>query len=444
MKPTRLLLLASAAMMLAACDFVRFPGDGGPPPQTPDAGPAVPPGAPGPPPPGAPVDDPYGMGGDDAPVDTPADADDAPDDPDTDGVVEPVDPGMPDTDPVDTGETSDDVPDSSAPDAEPDTLPADGPDGDAPDTDTAPDPDTGTDTPADPGSDTVTDPDTDVPTEPETPPDADAETPDDPDTSPDAPVEDGEDTASLPQPAEPAFSYFEPGALLPGSGQGAPEQIAYAPDIVFPIEGAPAYLQSQVFSFGGGVAGGDQCDARNYDYPWRDNFCEVRSANRTSPYCPTPKVHQGQDIRVGTPEDCNTLRRTPASDRTLHKVVAVEDGIISHVGTYSVNLRAGGRIYKYMHMNMDKLQVKAGDPVQAGQHIGYVSNDFGGTPTTFHLHFEITQNDGNAGWVHVPPYLSLAQAYERREGGPGEMVRAGNVGVASTPFVIPEGMEIIE
>ncbi|MEP6273876.1 M23 family metallopeptidase, partial [Hyphomonas sp.] len=192
------------------------------------------------------------------------------------------------------------------------------------------------------------------------------------------------------------------------------------------------------------VAGGDQCDARNYDYPWRDNFCEVRSANRTSPYCPQPKVHQGQDIRVGTPQECNTLRRTAASDRTFHKVVAVSDGVISHVGTYSVNLRAGGRIFKYMHMNMDKLQVKAGDTVQAGQHIGYVSNDFGGTPTTFHLHFEITQNDGGAGWVHVPPYLSLAKAYERREGGPGEMVEAGTVGVAATPFVIPEGMKIIE
>ncbi|HCJ18081.1 MAG TPA: hypothetical protein DHV57_11765, partial [Hyphomonas sp.] len=69
MKPTRLLLLASAALMLSACDFVRFPGDGGPSPTTPDAGPAVPPGAPGPPPPSAPVDNPYGADGEDTPTD---------------------------------------------------------------------------------------------------------------------------------------------------------------------------------------------------------------------------------------------------------------------------------------------------------------------------------------------------------------------------------------
>lgn len=435
MKPTRLLLLASAALMLAACDFVRFPGDGGPSPATPDAGPSVPPGAPGPPPPSAPVDDPYGNG-DQPPIDTDADAggpDDLPTDDDGSETPDPALPDETDTDAADTDTPIEDSLDPDEPDPVPDTTPVDG-DGedgsDAPDTATDPDEDTGP----------VVAPDPDTPAD--TPPNGDE--PDDSDVTPEDTIDEDEDTASLPEPVEPTFSYFEAGALLPGSGQGAPEQVAYAPDLVFPIAEAPAYLQSQVFSFGGGVAGGDQCDARNYDYPWRDNFCEVRSANRTSPYCPQPKVHQGQDIRVGTPQECNTLRRTPASDRTFHKVVAVSDGVISHVGTYSVNLRSGGRIFKYMHMNMDKLQVKAGDTVQAGQHIGYVSNDFGGTPTTFHLHFEITQNDGGAGWVHVPPYLSLAKAYERREGGPGEMVEAGTVGVATTPFVIPEGMKIIE
>ncbi len=418
MKPTRLLLLASTALLLAACDFVRFPGDGGPTPETPDAGPAVPPGAPGPPPPSVPVDDPYGTGddtgSDDEPLDDAGDAGTVPD-AGLDGDPEP------DTPTDDTPATDTDMEDpsgSDTPDSGNETPPQTGdedsgtPDGDADNED----PDTG-----------VTDPDGS-----------------DPDPAPDTPADEPDDTASLPDPVDPTFSFYEAGALLPGTGQGAPEQIAYAPDIVFPIADAPAYLQSQVFSFGGGVAGGDQCDTRNYAYPWRDNFCEVHTSNRNSPYCPLSKVHQGQDIRVGTAADCNTLRRTSASDRTLHKVVAVEDGIISHVGTYSVNLRAGGRIYKYMHMNMAKLQVKAGDPVEAGQHIGYVSNDFGGTPTTFHLHFEITQNVGDAGWVHVPPYLSLAEAYERREGGPGEVVEAAEVGVATTPFIIPEGMEIIE
>ena len=65
-------------------------------------------------------------------------------------------------------------------------------------------------------------------------------------------------------------------------------------------------------------------------------------------------------------------------------MIAVEDGIISNVGSYSINLRAssGGRIYRYLHLNMAKLKVKMGQSVKRGDVVGYVSNDFGGTPTT--------------------------------------------------------------
>jgi len=68
-----------------------------------------------------------------------------------------------------------------------------------------------------------------------------------------------------PGPAEPGppefeFSYFAPGALVPGSGTGAPQQIVHAPGITFPIRTAPAYLQSMVWGFGGGVGGGDECE----------------------------------------------------------------------------------------------------------------------------------------------------------------------------------------
>lgn len=241
-----------------------------------------------------------------------------------------------------------------------------------------------------------------------------------------------------------AFTYHAPGGLLPGTGDGQTEQIVHAPDMVFPIKDAPAYLQSQVFTFGGGVGGGDQCDVRNYEYPWRDNFCETRTSNRNSPFCPSSKIHQGQDIRVGTAEDCNTLRRADAADRKLHAVVAVEDGQISHIGTYSVNLRAGGKLYKYMHLNMKALEVGKYETVKAGDVIGYVSNDFGGTPTTFHLHFEIVQNTADHGWVPVPPYVSLVEAYERREEGRGAIFEEPEVGVATAPIEIPEGMEIIE
>lgn len=46
------LLIAASLAGLGACDFVRFPGDGGPPPTLPEPAPEIPEGAPGPPPPG--------------------------------------------------------------------------------------------------------------------------------------------------------------------------------------------------------------------------------------------------------------------------------------------------------------------------------------------------------------------------------------------------------
>jgi len=215
--------------------------------------------------------------------------------------------------------------------------------------------------------------------------------------------------------------------------------------MIFPIQTDPTIPQSQVFNPGGGVVGGDQCDPRNYEIVWRDNFCEQRS-RFSSPYCPAGEgVHLGQDIRVGTASDCEELRRRDARQRTLHKIVAVEDGEISNIGRYTVTLKAGGRIYRYLHLNMLALQVSPGQEVSAGDHIGYMSNDFGGTPTTFHLHFEIKVNDGENGWVYAPPYTSLLEAYAEREGNPGKPVET-LVGVASAeaPIVIPEGFVIVE
>lgn len=220
----------------------------------------------------------------------------------------------------------------------------------------------------------------------------------------------------------PAFSYYPPGDLEPNSGLGAKDSTIYVPDMVFPIQQARAYPQSQVYRYGGGIGGGDQCDPRNFTASWRDNFCENRSSTTTSPYCPSAGVHVGQDIRVGTPEGCRAERSLLPSERKRYVVVAAEDGYISNVGSYTVNVRSGGRIYRYMHMNMKALQVTLGQQVKAGDPIGYVSNDFGGTPTTLHLHFEIKHNTSEYGWTWAPPYTSLVKAYERREQAPGEMV----------------------
>ena len=265
-----------------------------------------------------------------------------------------------------------------------------------------------------------------TPTTPETPP----VTQPDPTPTPETPTTTPTPT---PVPVVASFYYFRPGNLAPSSGTGALEPAALVPDMLFPIKDAPAIAQTQVYRWGGGVKGGDQCDTRNFVAPWRDNYCEKRSSGST-PWCATAGVHLGQDIRVGTPEGCKAERATKAADRARYEVVAVEDGIISNVGSYSISLRSdsGGRIYRYLHLNMAKLKVATNQTVKKGDVLGYVSNDFGGTPTTLHLHFEIRLNTAENGWQYAPPYSSLLEAYKRRENNPGERV-ADDFLVASTP-----------
>ncbi len=247
-----------------------------------------------------------------------------------------------------------------------------------------------------------------------------------------------------PEPLPIKFQYYGPGDLIPGTGTGRVDDTIYAPDILFPIRSARATPQSQVYRPGGAIPG-DQCDVSNYTIPWQDNFCEKRSTTRNTPLCPTNKVHQGQDIRVGTAADCEALRRQPKADRGLHEAIAVEDGIIQHIGTYSVQLKGTetGNLYSYLHLNMRRLRVSALDPVNAGDILGFVSNDFGSAPTTFHLHFEIKAPIEGEGIVHVPPYMSLVNAYTRRENGRGELVEDDTVAVASI-LAIPDDIDIIE
>jgi murein DD-endopeptidase MepM/ murein hydrolase activator NlpD len=267
--------------------------------------------------------------------------------------------------------------------------------------------------------------DTGEPAPPLPPPTEDASTPTIPPPTPSDPT---------PAPVTASFYFFRPGNLAPSSGTGSLEAAPLVPDMAFPIKDAPAVAQTQVYRYGGGVKGGDQCDVRNFTAPWRDNYCESRTTTNTTPWCSKTGVHLGQDIRVGTPEGCKAERAVKAADRTRYEVVAVEDGVISNVGSYSITLRgdSGGRIYRYLHLNMAKLKVATNQTVKKGDVLGYVSNDFGGTPTTLHLHFEIKLNTAENGWQYAPPYASLLEAYKRREKNAGEMV-ADNFVVARSP-----------
>ena len=200
------------------------------------------------------------------------------------------------------------------------------------------------------------------------------------------------------------FSYQPPGTLVAGSGQGRVDTNVYVPGMRFPIEAAPAYANSQVWGHGGGSGpGGSQCDVENFSYPWWDNYCETRSWDM--PLCPSGQGHQGQDIRAATCE------------KNVHWVVASEAGTVTNVGSYSVYVTADdGTRYDYLHMG--SVQVGVGQEVTKGQRLGRVSNEFGGTPTTVHLHFNLRQSVQGVGTVYVPPYMSLVTSYQALIGPP--------------------------
>ncbi len=219
-----------------------------------------------------------------------------------------------------------------------------------------------------------------------------------------------------------SFRYHAPGDLLPGTGEGVSDTEEYSPAMLFPVENYEAFLNSQVHN-PGGMFDGDQCASSNYDYPWRDTFCEHRDGtDRPTRNCPSREVHQGVDIRGGTSSVCSTMRGQSNALNSIVEIVAPEDGYISYIGTYTVNLYADGRIYRFMHTNMDDMQVELFEDVVAGQVIGYLSNHFGGISTTLHMHFEIKQNIEAEGFTYVSPYMSLVRAYERKYGISGIVV----------------------
>lgn len=219
-----------------------------------------------------------------------------------------------------------------------------------------------------------------------------------------APAETETAAAPLPEPLppDPLFDYKPSGELLPRSGTGVRTDVVYAPGIRFPVEKRNAYLNSQVYGIGGSMGPkGGWSDPRNYQYPWRDNFCESRS--RATPICPAGKGHQGVDIRPDKPDK---------GKQRIHWAVATEDGRILNVGSYSVTLLGvSGTQYRYLHMQ-NPVAVAPGQKISRGQRMGLISNSFGGTPTTIHLHFEMLQNVRGQGFRHVPPYMSLVRAYQ--------------------------------
>ncbi len=110
------------------------------------------------------------------------------------------------------------------------------------------------------------------------------------------------------------------------------------------------------------------------------------------------------------------------------ELVAVMDGVVTHVVSpqaswgYSITIRDDeGYNYRYIHMNNDTPgtdngaggemnayapDMRSGNRVVKGQHIGWLGDSGNAETTTPHLHFEIY--DGNGQYIN--PYFSLNQA----------------------------------
>lgn len=219
------------------------------------------------------------------------------------------------------------------------------------------------------------------------------------------------------------FTYLPERDLLPYSGSYFSQDFIDIPTLRFPLENAPAYLNSQVYNPGGFYNskslypyGANAFSAPNFDYPWRDNYCEKR--DYPTRYCASGVGHQGQDIRTATYAD------------DAYWVVATEGGKITDINYFSseVILDANSpAIRQYYYRHMKSIQVVVGQTVVAGQRLGKVSNVFGGTPTTFHLHLEMKMTAGGV-FDFVPPYTFLVHAYERLIGQTGQkLYQAGQV-----------------
>jgi murein DD-endopeptidase MepM/ murein hydrolase activator NlpD len=215
----------------------------------------------------------------------------------------------------------------------------------------------------------------------------------------------------------PTFSVNPPGNIKDGYGTGSRDYTLYAPNIRFPIDATKtiATPNSQLRNPGGMFGGGgSQCTASNFNEVWWDTYCERRDGtNRASLNCGRRDIHQGVDIRGGTSQTCRELE---SGKRDNVPVVAVSNGVIDRIGSYSVDLKTDHGFYRYLHLHMRTLQVSRGDHVKAGQLIGYMFNDFGGEWTTYHLHFEHWMPFAGKGTVPTPVYCDLVLAYERDTG----------------------------
>ena len=259
-----------------------------------------------------------------------------------------------------------------------------------------------------------------------------------------------------PERIDAAFTFYAPGSLIPRTGLkpeigGDADTTVYA-RLRFPMKDAPAFANSQSFNSWGDcdVTGRwprrvrekgasyeckvngrplvfDEGGGGNYQYPWRDNFCEHRRFPVGQ--CPGGEGHQGQDIR---PSFCKKFNE--GADRCepyQQDIVAVHDGMVLRARKQEavflfVNSSAAHVRLRYIHMNpkrLDEAGIVSGRRFTEGETIGQVGNynDYE-RGTTYHLHFDM-QAPTELGYVFVNPYMTLVSAYERLIGARGTEIK---------------------
>ncbi len=248
-----------------------------------------------------------------------------------------------------------------------------------------------------------------------------------------------------PERVDAAFTYLPPGALIPRTGRkpdrdGRADRTVYA-DLRFPLREAPAFANSQSFNNWGDcdftgrsprrVTSKDapyackvngqplvfnEAAGPNFQYPWRDNFCEHRRFPVGQ--CPGGEGHQGQDIR---PSFCRKFNE--GADRCMayqQDAVAAAAGMILRPRRQEalllfVNSRTAHVRLRYLHMRpklLDEKGMMSGRRVQPGEVLGQIGNyDEYEHGTTYHLHFDM-QVPTPIGYVFVNPYMTLVASYE--------------------------------
>jgi hypothetical protein len=232
--------------------------------------------------------------------------------------------------------------------------------------------------------------------------------------------------AERPPAASADFTYRPPGDIIPNSGSrgqgGHPDFNAYS-QIRFPLQKAPAFVNSQSFRNRKSSSRPlNELAGRNDLYPWRDNFCEARDFGVGQ--CASGFGHQGQDIRSPCSQHGEGAEHC---DPRQQAVVAVREGVLirsprQQAATLQINTRNEHMRFRYMHMSpmaMDIDGVLNGRRVDEGEKIGVVSNYLDHpNGTTRHLHFDV-QVFTRDGWLWVNPYVTLISAYEHLIRGRG-------------------------